>query len=76
MKSLLIISSLVVLAAAGSAQNRNAFKQMDSILGVTVTRAQTQQGVSFTVSMAQGGATVIRSGKSHAMVRARSCRCD
>ncbi len=64
MKSIVIISSIVVLAASASAQNRNAFKQMDSILGVTITRAQVQNGTAFTVSMGQN-AQVIRSGKSH-----------
>jgi hypothetical protein len=64
MKKTAIIISLAVLASVSSAQNRNAFKQMDSILGVTVTRAQTTQGVSFTVAMGQN-ATVIRDGKSH-----------
>lgn len=64
MKQFIIISSLFALASAANAQNRNAFKQMDSILGVTVTRAATQQGTSFTVSVA-ANATIVRSGKSH-----------
>lgn len=59
-----IIISIATLAGAASAQNRNAFKPMDSILGVTVTRAQTQQGITYTVSLANN-ATVIRAGKSH-----------
>jgi hypothetical protein len=62
-RSLLLIS-IAAIACGASAQNRNAFKPMDSILGVTVTRAQTQQGISYTVSLAND-AKVIRAGKSH-----------
>jgi PEP-CTERM motif len=64
MKKTALILSIAALAAVGSAQNRNSFKQMNSILGVTVTRAQTAQGTTFTVSMAQG-ATVTRNGRTH-----------
>lgn len=66
MKKTILIVSIAAIAAVGSAQNRNSFKQMNAILGVTVTRAQTNQGIAYTVSMAQG-ATVIRNGKVHAL---------
>lgn len=66
MKSIIIITSLAVLAAGASAQNRNAFKRMDSILGVTITQAQVSGGTAYTVSMAQN-AQVIRSGKAHTL---------
>jgi hypothetical protein len=64
MNKALIISSIAVLSATAGAQNRNAFKPMDAILGVTVTQSQTQQGTAYTVAMGPN-ATVIRDGKSH-----------
>jgi hypothetical protein len=64
MKRAIIILGIAAVASVASAQNRNAFKPMDSILGVTVTTAQTAQGTYYTVSLANN-ATVIRDGKSH-----------
>lgn len=66
MKRIAIFSLSLLAIGTASAQNRNAFKQMDSIIGVTVTRSQTQQGIAFTVSMGQN-AQVIRSGKAHTL---------
>lgn len=66
MKRIAFISLSLMAIGLASAQNRNAFKQMDSIIGVTVTRAQTQQGIAFTVSMGQN-AQVVRNGKSHTL---------
>lgn len=63
MKKVVLIISCAVMVATAGAQNRNAFKQMDAIVGLTVTKAQTQQGTTFTVAVAQD-AHIVRNGRT------------
>ncbi len=60
------ICALAVVATSAYAQNRNAFKRMDSINGFTVTRTVTGAITEYKVSLSSN-ATVIREGKSHAL---------
>jgi predicted transport protein len=60
MKLLITGAAAVALVSAASAQNYNAFKQMDGFNDVSIT----QSGNSFTVSLG-ADPTVTRSGKTH-----------